>query len=162
MQAKMDETLRVAHLQMIQGVITRMGSNSFSLKTASTTLVAGLLAYYGAVPSASQMVAVGGAIVIAVFWLLDANYLRLERLFRALYNKVRAATTMDAADLYSMDIAPFEETVVPIWRIAISWSVLWAYLVGLALVAVVAVTRPPPGKEASPSPPAASNNVVPK
>jgi hypothetical protein len=35
---------QIAHLQMIQAVITRMGSNSFLLKGWSVTLVAALFA----------------------------------------------------------------------------------------------------------------------
>jgi len=88
----MDEAVRIAHLQMIQGVITRMNANSFGLKTAAVTLVAALVAYYGAVPNASLIVGLGGVIVIAVFWGLDAQYLRWEKLFRALYDHVRVAT----------------------------------------------------------------------
>jgi hypothetical protein len=41
MQKQMDEAVRIAHLQMIQGVVARMNVNSFGLKTASVTLVAG-------------------------------------------------------------------------------------------------------------------------
>jgi hypothetical protein len=161
-ESKLDESVRSAHLQMIQGVITRMGSNSFNLKTASTTLVAALLAYYGAVPSASWTVAVCGGIVVGVFWLMDANYLRLERLFRALYNKVRRAVTMDKDDFYSMDITPFQGNVDPIWKIAISWSTLWPYLVAILLLAVVLWARPAPTRDPPPPAPPPNGSVSPK
>jgi hypothetical protein len=77
---------KLKHLEMIQAVITRMGSNSFSVKGWSVTLVAALFAL-----AASQnkpdfvLIAFLPAIV---FWGLDAYYLRQERLFRALYNDV--------------------------------------------------------------------------
>ena len=158
----MDETARVAHLQMIQGVITRMGTNSFSLKTASTTLVAALVAYYGAVPNASWTVALGAAIVIAVLWLLDANYLRLERLFRALYDEVRVTTMTNTADLYSMNITQFQANENHVLRIAISWSVIWPYLVGILLLAIVAAARPTPSRDGAPPAPATSSSVSPK
>ena len=45
-----DTERRIAHLAMIQTVISRMASNSFALKTLSVTLVAGVLALADAVP----------------------------------------------------------------------------------------------------------------
>ena len=36
-QNQQDESIRIAHLTMLQGVITRMGANSFTLKALAAT-----------------------------------------------------------------------------------------------------------------------------
>jgi hypothetical protein len=115
---------KVAHLQMVQAVITRMAGNSFSLKTLSATLVAAVLAYLGAVAGASKLVAIAGALAVVLFWLLDATYLRLERLFRKLYDGIRD----DRVSRFSMDVSGFVGETASVARIAFSWSVLWFYL----------------------------------
>ncbi len=89
-----DSTERqIAHLAMIQAVIARMASNSFALKSLTVTLCAGVIALIGAVsaPSKLYLIAAGGPVL--VFGWLDANYLRLERLYRKLYDDVRASVS---------------------------------------------------------------------
>ena len=75
-------TLRAAHLQMIQGIIGRMSANSATLKGFCITTTAAILAFQG------------DTLGVRVFWLLvlvalfamcDAGYLRMERDFRRLY-----------------------------------------------------------------------------
>jgi hypothetical protein len=114
------------------------------------------------VPSASFLVGLGGAIVVAVFWALDSYYLRLEKLFRELYDEVRKADTMDTADLYSMDITRFESAVEGGCRIAISPSVIWPYLVGIFLLAAVVVPRPAAMRDPALLAPAESGGASPK
>ena len=120
---------KINHLQMIQGVISRMTSNSFSLKGWAVTLVAGIFAL--ASKDADKMYFIVAYIPIVVFLGLDAYYLLQERLYRALYNKVRS---LDAID-FSMDTAPAEfhkGKNAYSWCI-ISKTVLWFYF-PLALV----------------------------
>ena len=78
---------KLAHLEMIQAVITRMASNSFALKGWAVTLVAGLFALSG--KDANQFYYLVTYIPIVVFWYLDAYYLCQERMYRNLYEKVR-------------------------------------------------------------------------
>ncbi len=75
------------HLELIQGVIDRMASNSFSLKGWAVTLVAGIFAL--ASKDTDKLYFLIAYVPIIVFWGLDSYYLLQERLFRALYNKVR-------------------------------------------------------------------------
>jgi SLOG cluster2 len=93
-----------SHLQMIQGVINRMGQNSFSLKGWAVTVTAGLfaLAATGSRPKAALLALPS----LLVFWLLDAYYLRQEHLFRALFDEVRR-TPSPGTD-YSMATGDFE------------------------------------------------------
>lgn len=78
---------QLKHLEMIQGVITRMASNSFALKGWAVTLVAGIFAL--ASKDTDKMYFLVAYLPIIVFWGLDSYYLLQERLYRALYDKVR-------------------------------------------------------------------------
>ena len=75
------------HLDFIQGVINRMAGNSFALKGWAVTLIAGIFVLAG--KDTDKMYFLVAYIPILVFWGLDSFYLLQERLYRALYNKVR-------------------------------------------------------------------------
>jgi hypothetical protein len=81
----MNET--VEHLKMIQGVINRMTQVSFLLKGWAVTLVVTLLAV--AINTQNSWLGFIALVPTVVFGCLDAYYLRQERLFRDLYDKVR-------------------------------------------------------------------------
>lgn len=77
---------KIKHLEFIQNIITRMNSNSFTIKGWMITIVSALLALYA---NSSNEIFMFIAIVPAfIFWLLDAFYLTQERRFRCLYNDV--------------------------------------------------------------------------
>lgn len=78
---------KMKHLEMIQGIITRMGGNSFMLKGWTVTLMTGIFVL--ADKSGSKLYFLGALIPLLVFWGLDAFYLRQERLYRKLYDYVR-------------------------------------------------------------------------
>jgi hypothetical protein len=78
---------KLKHLELIQGVIDRMGSNSFRLKEWSVVLVSAIL--FLAVRGNSSEAALIGLVPALVFWGLDAYFLYQERLYRALYDHVR-------------------------------------------------------------------------
>jgi len=88
-----------AHLQMIQAIVDRMSVNSFLLKGWSVVLVSALFALAA---GGSQKLFVYLAYFPAIaFWMLDGYYLRQERLFRKLYDRVRS---LDEPDVdFSMD-----------------------------------------------------------
>lgn len=75
------------HLEMIQGIINRMAGNSFMLKGWAVTLVAGVYAL--ASNDTNKVYFLIAYVPIIIFWGLDAYYLRQERLYRKLYDKVR-------------------------------------------------------------------------
>lgn len=74
------------HLLMIQGIIDRMGRNSFSLKEWSIGIMIAIFAFAGKNTHKAVIITI---IPLVVFWFLDAYYLMLERKFRALYDDVR-------------------------------------------------------------------------
>lgn len=75
------------HLELVQGVINRMASNSFMLKGWAVTLVAGIFALAG--KGTDKLYFLVAYVPIIIFWGLDAYYLLQERLYRSLYDKVR-------------------------------------------------------------------------
>ncbi len=78
---------KLKHLELIQGVINRMASNSFRLKEWSVVLVSAIL--FLAAREDSGETALIALVPAVVFWGLDAYFLRQERLYRALYDHVR-------------------------------------------------------------------------
>ena len=78
---------KLKHLEMIQGVINRMASNSFRLKEWSVVLISAIL-FLAAREDSGEAALIGLAPAL-VFWGLDAYFLRQERLYRALYDDVR-------------------------------------------------------------------------
>lgn len=78
---------KMKHLELVQNVITRMAGNSFTLKGWAVTLVAAIFVLSAKDTEKSYFLV--AYIPIIVFWLLDSYYLQQERLYRALYDKVR-------------------------------------------------------------------------
>jgi len=97
---------KIAHLQMIQGVIDRMGGNLFYLKGWAITL---LVALFAVSTSNTQLIGKWSPVLIVVllflFWILDGYFLSLERCFRDLYDKVRKINEGDID--FSMNIGEF-------------------------------------------------------
>jgi hypothetical protein len=124
---------RIAHLQMIQAVITRMAGNSFALKTGAVTLTTGVVALLSAIKNPTGVYVAAGVLPIAMFWWLDAKYLQLERLYRRLYDDVRRGA---AGEPFGMDVRPYMREIAGVGRIAWSWSVAGIYAALLAVLVI--------------------------
>jgi hypothetical protein len=94
---------KLKHLEFVQAVISRMAGNSFLLRSWSVTLAAALFAL-AAKDTNHKLIAVA-YYPILIFWILDGYFLSQERLFRALYDKVRQLP--DANIDFSMDTREF-------------------------------------------------------
>ena len=127
---------KIAHLQIIQNVIARMAGNSFSLRTLSVTLTTGLLALLGSIERPTHLYALAALLPLFVFWLLDARYLQLERVYRRLYDDVRLGNSTEP---FVMSITSYDRQEQSVPGIALSWSVLWVYATLLVLLASIAV-----------------------
>lgn len=79
---------RIAHITLIQGVITRMAGNLFYLRGWVVTLVAGILVLLTKVGD-GKLPIIFLSIIIVIFWCYDGYFLALERRYRDLYDKVR-------------------------------------------------------------------------
>ena len=84
-----DSTGKIAHLQMIQGVINRMAGNSFMLKGWTVALLVAVTAMKKEGWISPPEMCIGGILIVGVFWFLDAYYLAQEQEFRDIYNNVR-------------------------------------------------------------------------
>lgn len=73
------------HLKYLQDIIKRMADNSFKIKGWSITITGGLLALLIANDKASVKDLLVVYVPIIGFWLIDAYYLMLERIFRNRY-----------------------------------------------------------------------------
>ena len=125
---------KLKHLELIQGIINRMASNSFSLKGWSVILVSALFALAAASPNARfSLLAYFPAVA---FWVLDAYFLRQERLFRKLYDKVRAMP--DNQIDFSMDTSPHLAEVQSWRRVAFSVTLLIFH--GIVIFTITLVT----------------------
>jgi len=79
---------RIKHLEMIQAVVARLGGNGFLIKGWAIT-VAGVFVGLAVNAEDCSFARVGAASAL-VFWGLDAYFLRAERRFRSLYERICA------------------------------------------------------------------------
>jgi hypothetical protein len=82
------EDQRVKHLELIQAVVGRLGTDGFLVKGWALTVAGAFLGF--AINKSNWQLAVVALLPATAFWGLDAYFLRCERLFRCLYSKVRA------------------------------------------------------------------------
>ena len=122
------------HLEIMQGVIQRMGENSRSCKVWCVTLVSAVLVLVARTGNAEHaLIALAPTLL---FYVLDAYYLALERRIRNSYRgfvrKVHIGQA-DASDLYT--VAPAGSTPGTfLWAMFKSFSVLPFYVVVVATV----------------------------
>ncbi|MCE2416332.1 hypothetical protein J4G07_20305 [Candidatus Poribacteria bacterium] len=114
---------KIKHLEMIQNIITRLANNSFSLKGWTVIFIAAVLGF--AIKESNSNYIPLVLFPIFAFWGLDGYYLRQEKLFRALYDKVRK---LDEQDInFEMDTSSIEKEVGS-WRsICVSRTILGFY-----------------------------------
>lgn len=78
---------KLKHLDLIQGVITRMAGNSFYLKGWCVTVVAAILGL--ASKDTNKKFLAVAYYPIVMFWIIDGYFLFQEKLYRRLFNDVR-------------------------------------------------------------------------
>jgi hypothetical protein len=128
------------HLQMIQGLISRMAGNLFFLKGWAITLIAALFAL--AAKDANSRYIIIAYFPVFVFWILDGYYLRQERLFRDLYDDVRKRKDDDID--FSMDTRKYHTNERNGWLCSMfSATLVWFYvpLIIMMLVIMVLINR---------------------
>jgi len=86
----------VKHLEITQGVVNRLASNSFSIKGWSMAILAAAILFIARSNNDySEYLILTFLIPIFGFWLLDGYFLWQERLFRGIYDDVRQEKTTD-------------------------------------------------------------------
>ncbi len=130
---------RRQHLSFIQSVVTRMSQASSSSKTLLLPIIT--LTYGYAVTREQFWVAVLGMFAVLVFGLLDANYLKQERAFRKLYDRVASGSDIPTFSL-NPTFAGSEGSKVnywPDWEDIRSWAVAPVYAPLLIVGVVIAI-----------------------
>ncbi len=127
---------KIEHLKLIQGVIQRLGQNSFAIKGWCVTIVSALIAL-GAKDASPRVIAVG-FLPTFLFWCLDGFYLWRERRFRELYSRIARGDDLPPFTMHTND-----EVHVKLQRSLFSLSLLAFYLclLGVALVAMILLAR---------------------
>jgi hypothetical protein len=124
----------VLGLEMIQGIINRMAKNSFLLKKWSVILVSALFAL-SAKDSKNCFILLAYFPALA-FWILDGYFLQQERLFRKLYDKVRAMKNEDID--FSMNTSIVNKEVNSWPSVCLSKTLIFFHGVIFATICIVA------------------------
>ncbi|MCU0422809.1 MAG: hypothetical protein MUC81_08370 [Bacteroidia bacterium] len=119
------------HLEFAQGVINRMGQNSFFIKSWTVTLVSALFAL--AAKDSNHRILIVAYFPTIAFWLLDSYYLYQERLFRKVYDHARKATSID----FSLNTKQFNKGFFDWSSAAFSKTILLFY--GFVLVTLLII-----------------------
>jgi len=121
-------------INLVQDIIKRMASNSFMMKGWSITLVVATLLLKGSkyqVPIA--------LIPLFSFWVLDAYFLRQERLYRKLYEWIIFNRLKSEDYLFDLNAYRFKGNVQSTFRIVFSITLAWFYgLIFLLIIAYLA------------------------
>jgi predicted histidine transporter YuiF (NhaC family) len=127
----------IKELEIIQGIINRMANNSFLIKWWVIILVIVILLLKGNKYQTSI-----AFIPILVFWFLDAYFLRIERLYRRLYNWVKDNRLKTKDFLFDLNYKRFEKEEQSILRIMFSTTLglFYGSIFGLTLIYVIFFT----------------------
>lgn len=130
----MDEDKKIRHLEIIQGVITRMSSNSFKLKGWTVTLSAAVFAL--AAKDSNHTFFLIAFMPIIFFWGLDTYYLKLERQYVNLFEEVRNKD-VSAIDFNMKILAIHKDKKTRFWNCLWSPSEFWFYFPCFIIVVIV-------------------------
>lgn len=137
--------MRLAHLNMIQGVISRMSGFSASAKNFCITVMAALVAVAFQKPI-PELIWAGIAVPI-FFLLMDAYYLALEKRYRDLYERTASAELTAAGNMSlkasRLTLRRFLESLLSL-SVAGVYAVLLVGMSGLMYLAAHGQSGPAP------------------
>lgn len=114
--------LRIKHLEMLQAIITRMGGYGASFKSYCITVVTAVCGF--AISLQRPYIAAIALLPIFAFAMADAQYLKVERRFRGLFDAARLAS-VDALPTFDTSLTNAPER--SFWRALFSWSIASFY-----------------------------------
>lgn len=115
--------LKVKQLEMVQAIIARLANYGATLKNYCLTLVTAVCGF--AITLQRPAVAILSLLPIIIFSVLDTQFLRVERRFRALFDVIRQ---QDWEVLPNFEISLRAAPVVRYLPVLFSWSILIFYL----------------------------------
>ena len=122
MQPEKIAELRVKHLEMLQGLITRMAGYGASFKSYCITVATAVVGF--AFTLHRPAVAVLALLPVMAFAVADAQYLRVERRFRDVFDLVRKESW---GEMPSFEINLASAPKQSFLRAVTSWSIVWFY-----------------------------------
>lgn len=123
-----------SYLEMIQGVINRLANNSSRVKTW-LMLVLTFTYGFALTSNGNSRVALVAVIMSVIFWFLDANYLKLERSFRDLYERA----IQNKTSVFDMKLSQNTIGLKAFFNAFKSWSVFWFYFVSVCIGIIIFV-----------------------
>jgi hypothetical protein len=135
----MDREVLHKEIDLIQGVINRMASNSFMLKGWLISLIAVVLALSKDSLFSCNAIFVCSILCfpILIFWYLDAFFLHREKCYRALYEWVIKNRMSTNENLYSLNYRPYQKKVNSQLKIMFSKTLFPIY--GLSFILLIIV-----------------------
>ena len=128
-----DKDIFVEEIKIIQDNIKRMSSNSFLIKGWVVTLFSAMLL----INDNERYTMLFLIIPIILFWVLDAYFLRKERLFRKLYNWVIVNRMLTNEYLFDLNTNRFKDTVDSIIELVFSKSLFLFYITVIIVVLTI-------------------------
>jgi len=129
--------LQAKQLEMVQAIVARLANYGATLKNYCITLVTVVSGF--AVTLQKPGIALLALMPIIVFSLLDAQFLRIERRYRSLFNKL---TREEWGVPPAFDISARSAPEVGYRSAFFSWSIMIFYLpLALAVVVVLLAAR---------------------
>lgn len=128
---------KIKHLEFVSKIIERMAQNSFTIKEFAITFftwsILSQLLELDKV-SSKEKVLLLWMFLMFVFWLLDTWYLKREREFRTLYDKVRLSSSdmeyilkPEKCDSFCSVLFSFPNSVLYIVLIGIQWFLFFYF-----------------------------------
>lgn len=124
---------KMKHLEFIQGVITRMNSNSFSMKGWMITIVSALLTVFAASQEMNELFLFVAIIPTLLFWLMDSYYLKTEKQYRLLFDDVKT----EKKDDFDMNANLYEIAFIRVLFSKTEWPLYLTIIVLLTIGCVL-------------------------
>jgi len=129
-----DKSQVVKHLEIIQGVVNRLGHDSFLIKGWSMAILVAGVVFIARSEIQSHWVVMAFLVPVIGFWILDGYFLWQERLFRKVYNEIRKQDSTD----FAMNIMKHKSEPKCSWAASI-FSVTLNIFYGIEILFVLAV-----------------------
>ncbi len=116
----------IKHLEMIQGVIDRMGSNSFQMKSWMLVVATALLGSFA--NTGNRNFVLLAVFPTVIFWFLDSYFLQQERKFRGVYDDV-IGNSKDPKPVapFTMPIGQYTGGKYSLWDVFTSMTIFTLY-----------------------------------
>jgi len=126
------------YLEIIQEVVKRMASNSFLIKGWTITVsVAGFGLFVNNHRDKFFLELLFFATFIIIFWILDAYYLKKERIFIKLYEKVASSKNGEGIRDFSLNTANYNNKVTSVLGIMFSYPTGFVYIAILIMTIIL-------------------------